>query len=45
VDIRVVAECIETQAQSQFLANEGCDIAQGYFYGFPQPAASVKKLL
>lgn len=45
LDIRVVAEGIETQEQSRFLANERCDIAQGYFYGFPQSAVSAKKLL
>lgn len=45
LDMRVVAEGIETQEQSRFLAEECCDIAQGYFFGFPQSAIDVKKLL
>ncbi len=35
--IMVVAEGVETEAQSQFLTAQHCDIAQGYLYGRPQP--------
>ncbi|MBB1076632.1 EAL domain-containing protein [Rhodoferax sp. 4810] len=45
LDIKVVAEGVETLAQSRFLASESCDIAQGYLYGFPQPANIAEKLL
>lgn len=45
LDIMVVAEGIETQEQSRFLAAEKCDVAQGYLYGFPQPVLDASKLL
>ena len=35
--ILVVAEGVETELQSLFLAGQNCDIAQGYLYGLPQP--------
>jgi EAL domain-containing protein (putative c-di-GMP-specific phosphodiesterase class I) len=34
--ILVVAEGVETAAQSDFLAAQHCDIAQGFLYGRPQ---------
>jgi diguanylate cyclase (GGDEF)-like protein len=45
LDIMVVAEGVETQEQSRFLAAEKCDVAQGYLYGFPQPVVGASKLL
>ncbi len=35
--ITVVAEGVETEQQSRFLAAQNCDIAQGYLYGRPEP--------
>ena len=34
--LKVVAEGIETQAQSDFLRWHGCDYLQGYLYGRPE---------
>lgn len=33
--MKVVAECIETKEQVEFLYNVGCDIIQGYYYAKP----------
>lgn len=33
--MKVVAECIETREQVEFLCNVGCDIIQGYYFAKP----------
>jgi EAL domain-containing protein (putative c-di-GMP-specific phosphodiesterase class I) len=43
--LRVLAEGIETEAQRSCLAELGCDLAQGYHFGRPMPAAEVTALL
>lgn len=43
--LRVVAEGVETAAQAQFLLDEGCLEAQGYYYSRPVPAAEVADLV
>lgn len=35
--MKVVAECIETREQVEFLCSVGCDIIQGYYYAKPMP--------
>jgi EAL domain-containing protein (putative c-di-GMP-specific phosphodiesterase class I) len=42
LDMRVVAEGVETRGQLEFLRANGCDTAQGYFFSRPLP---VKNLL
>ncbi len=35
--MKVVAECIETKEQVEFLCTVGCDIIQGYYFARPMP--------
>jgi diguanylate cyclase (GGDEF)-like protein len=45
LELRVVAEGVETQAQADFLRLSHCDIAQGFLYSKPIPAAEFTALL
>lgn len=43
--IRVTAEGVETEAQLEGLRAEGCDAAQGYFFGRPVPAGDLPAVI
>jgi diguanylate cyclase (GGDEF)-like protein/PAS domain S-box-containing protein len=43
--ITVVTEGVETAAQEAFLKSEGCDMAQGFLYGKPQPGPPFREWL
>lgn len=45
LDLLVIAEGVETEAQSRYLLAHGCDQFQGYLYGRPKPADELGKLL
>jgi EAL domain-containing protein (putative c-di-GMP-specific phosphodiesterase class I) len=45
LQLRVVAEGVETQVQEDFLLAEGCELAQGYLYSRPLPAAAAEAFL
>ena len=45
LQLTVIAEGVETDAQLAFLHNYGCDEAQGYFFSRPVPSAEFVKLL
>lgn len=40
--LEVVGEGIETEEQAQFLRHHGCRLAQGFFFGRPQPASKLE---
>ncbi len=43
--LKVVAEGVETEGQSQILKSMGCDIAQGFLFSRPLPAEDFNRLL
>jgi diguanylate cyclase (GGDEF)-like protein/PAS domain S-box-containing protein len=45
LQMHVVTEGVETQAQEAFLQREHCDMAQGFFYLHPHPAAEFREWL
>jgi len=45
MDIKVVAEGVETVEQLEILKQLGCDYVQGYYTGRPLPAAEIQVLL
>jgi len=45
LELRVVAEGVETEAQADFLRLNHCDIVQGFLYSKPIPAAEFTAML
>jgi EAL domain-containing protein (putative c-di-GMP-specific phosphodiesterase class I) len=41
LNLRVIAEGVETEHQVRILRRLGCDMVQGYYYGKPQPAEKL----
>ncbi|MBO9643499.1 MAG: EAL domain-containing protein [Pseudacidovorax sp.] len=45
LDLEVVAEGVETQAQLDFLTRNGCRVCQGFLFGRPQPVEVLESQL
>lgn len=45
LNLKVVAEGVETESQARFLMEHGCDILQGYYFSRPLPADVFAALL
>jgi EAL domain-containing protein (putative c-di-GMP-specific phosphodiesterase class I) len=45
LELKVIAEGVETQAQFDFLAAQGCDEYQGYFFARPMAEEQARALL
>ncbi len=45
LNLRVIAEGIETSEQEEMLTAMGCEYAQGYYFSRPVPAAEMQQLL
>jgi EAL domain-containing protein (putative c-di-GMP-specific phosphodiesterase class I) len=43
--LQVIAEGVETAAQSEFLANAGCEQVQGFYYYPPMAAGDMEAVL
>ena len=45
MDLKVVAEGVETKEQLSILKERNCDYIQGYYFSKPLPASEIEKLL
>lgn len=45
LEMKVVAEGVETKEQAEFLKNYGCDFLQGYYFSKPVPQEEFEKML
>jgi len=45
LNLKIIAEGVETQEQKDFLVKNGCDNIQGYYYSKPLAAKDITKLL
>ncbi|MBL3601801.1 MAG: EAL domain-containing protein [gamma proteobacterium endosymbiont of Lamellibrachia anaximandri] len=45
LNLKLVAEGVETKAQADFLKKIGCDYLQGYYFGKPMPATELTDMI
>lgn len=44
LDMKIVAEGIETKEQVDFLAGQGCDLIQGFYFAKPMPVSDYEQV-
>ena len=45
LDVKIIAEGVETKEQADFLLSEGCANMQGYYFYKPMPVEDYSKLI
>ena len=45
LNVKIVAEGVETETQMQFMKKNGCDLVQGYYFSRPIPPEEFEKLI
>ena len=45
LNMNILAEGIEKKEQVEFLAAQGCDMIQGYYFAKPVPVGEFEKML
>ena len=45
LNLRIIAEGVETETQQKFLADRTCDEIQGFYFYKPMPAKDIEKLM
>lgn len=45
LNMKVIAEGVESKEQLEFLQSQHCDIAQGYYFSHPLPSSEIAKIL
>lgn len=45
LNLKVIAEGVETEGERNFLSRQGCDEVQGYFYSAPLPCSEMNQFL
>ncbi len=45
LDLKLVAEGIETKEQLEFLRDHDCDVGQGYYFGHPMPKEQFEQFI
>ena len=45
LDVKIIAEGVETPEQAKLLKSLGCHQVQGYLYGYPETAETFNRLL
>jgi len=45
MNLKVIAEGVETEEQFNFLSNHGCEVIQGFLISKPVPTDEFEKLL